>query len=105
MCVLYLALCIVVPVGALTDGVIGPLDWSVRVFQKLQLADCIFISGLQVCNRLDMYWSWGHRDVVALVEMEEELSLGFKSNFHVCGSPEKSALSCEKSHSHGLPSF
>ena len=65
-------------------------DWTVELEcatgykKKFALADRIFtISGLQVCNCLDMYWSWRHRYAVALVEMEEELSLGFKSNFHV----------------------
>ena len=54
-----------------------------EILQLNSFADYIFTSELQVCNRLDMYWGWSYGDAVALVEMEEELSLGFKSNLHV----------------------
>ena len=65
----------------LTDGgVIGQLksECAASGYIKNSLADRIFISGLQVCSRLVMYWSRSHRDALALVEMEVELSLGFK---------------------------
>lgn len=73
------------------DGVMGPLNWSVlRVYKKK--IPLLTVSLFKVCNRVVMYWSWSHRDAVALVEVEEELSLGFKSNFHVRGSPREKGL-------------
>ena len=78
MCVLYLALCIVVPVGALTDGVIGPLDWSVRVFKKIATVLIVFLfpdyrfviawicTGVGAVGMLWLWWRWRRNYLWAL---------------------------------------
>lgn len=51
-------------------------DWTVNLERRLLIV--FLFPESQVRHRLVVYWSGSHGDAMALVEMEEELYLGFK---------------------------